>query len=360
MAEKTEKATPKKLRDARKKGQVAKAQDLPSAFTFIVSIWALLALSGFFFQHLGGYLVSIFRLIPDSNLLVMLPQIFADSITVMLLTSIPILLIVAFIGVLVTFLTVGPLFTFEVFKFDIKKFNPVENLKAKFKLKTLVELVKSLLKIGIASYIIYDVMLKSLPVLIKTISMPMGGALLVLSAFLVEVLVKIGLFFIFVAVADYAYQKYNFSNEMKMEKFEVKQEYKNTEGDPHIKSKRRQIAQELAYQEGPANTIRKSQAVVTNPTHLAIAIMYKKEFDLAPFIVAKGQDMLAERMVKLAQQYNVPVVRNISLAHKLWEDGEVYEFVPENTYEAVAEIIRWLAALEAGEDETYQENRELE
>jgi flagellar biosynthesis protein FlhB len=251
---------------------------------------------------------------------------------------------------------VGPVFTFEVFKFDIKKFDPVQNLKAKFKMKTLVELLKSMLKIIVACVIIYSVFYNSIPVLIKTVSMPIISAFAVFKAFLMEVVIKVGLFFIAIAAADFAYQKFSFANEMKMEKFEVKQEYKNTEGDPHIKGKRKQIAQELAYQEGPAGGIKKAQAVVVNPIHLAIAIGYRKDLDAAPFIVGMGKDELAARIIKLAEQYDIPIVRNIKLAHQLWEEGDLYEYVPEETYEAVAEILRWLSALDTDAKYEYSEN----
>lgn len=353
MAEKTEKATPKKLRDARKKGQVAKAQDLPSAFTFIISIWVILAISQFLYDYLGGFLVSIFRQVANTHLDSAIVQFFYESVKVIFISSIPVMLFVTMIGVIINFLVVGPVFSTEVFKFDIKKFDPVQNLKQKFKLKTLFELVKSIIKISIACYIIYDVMYKSLPVLIKAVSMPISGALLIFNAFLMEVVIKVGIFFIVVAVADFIYQKRNFAKEMKMEKFEVKQEYKNTEGDPQIKSKRRQVAQEIAYQEGPATTLKRAQAVVTNPTHLAIALAYEKEMDAAPYILAMGKDMLAERMIKLAEEYNIPIIRNIPLAHQLWDEGGIYEYVPEGSYEAVAEIIRWLNSLKTDAEYEY-------
>lgn len=355
MAEKTEQATPKKLRDAKKKGQVAKSQDLPSAFTFIVSIWATLGMATILYHYLADFLVGAFRMVPNENLLNSITQLFVSSITVIFLASIPILAIVTFVGVAVTFLTVGPVFAPEVFKFDIKKFDPIQNLKAKFKMKTLVELIKSLLKIGVATWLIYEVMWSSLPVLIRTVSIPTGVALLVFNAFLMEVVFKVGLFFIIVAVADFAYQKFNFGKEMMMEKFEVKQEYKNTEGDPHIKSKRRQIAQEIAYQEGPMGGIRRAQAVVTNPTHIAVAIGYEKDVDVAPYIVAMGKDILAERIINLAKQNDIPVVRNIKLARKLWDEGEVHEFVPEETYEPIAEIVRWINSLQTEDRYEYFE-----
>ncbi len=345
MGEKTEKATPKKLRDARNKGQVAKSQDLPSAFTFVASIWITLAMGGYLYGYLGSFLVANFKMINLPDLTTVLTARWAESIYVILMASLPILVAVASIGVLVTFLVVGPVFTTEVFKFDIKKFNPVDNLKNIFKMKTLVELIKSCLKIGIAAYIIYRVMYNSIPVLIHAVNMSMFDALILFNNFLLEVIFKVGLFFLVIAVLDFAYQKYNFGKEMMMEKFEVKQEYKNTEGDPQIKGKRRQIAQEMAYSEGPMGGVRKAAAVVTNPTHLAIAINYEKDVDAAPYIVAMGSDILAERMIKIASDNDVPVIRNIKLAHKLWDEGEVYEFIPEGSYEPVAQILRWIASL---------------
>ncbi|WP_042282303.1 type III secretion system export apparatus subunit SctU [Candidatus Protochlamydia sp. R18] len=348
MGDKTEKATPKKLKDAKKKGQIAKSQDLPTAFTFIASVAIILALASSLYHQLANFLVGTFRSVNTPELSAVIVNLFYKANEVIFLASIPTMALVALVGVTITFLTVGPVFAPEVFKFDIKKFNPVDNLKAKFKLKTLVELLKSVIKISIASYLIYKVMYNSIPVLIQTVSMPISGALIVFHAFLVEVVLKVGLFFIVVAVADFIYQKKTFAKEMMMEKFEVKQEYKNSEGDPHIKGKRRQIAQEIAYQEGPTGGVKRAQAVVTNPTHLAIAIGYERHMDAAPYILAMGKDVLAERIVKIAEKNDIPVLRNITLAHILWEQGEIYEYVPEDTYEALAEIMRWIASLKDG------------
>lgn len=349
MSEKTEKATPKKLRDAKKKGQVAKSQDLPAAFTFVASVAIVLYLSQSLYHQMADFMVGAFKAINTPDLTVVLSNLFYKANEVIFLASIPTMLAVTLLGVTITFLTVGPVFATEVFKFDIKKFNPVDNLKAKFKLKTLVELIKSLLKIGIASYIIYTVMYKSIPVLVKTVSMPITGALIVFNAFLIEVIIKVGLFFIVIAVADFIYQRKSFAKEMMMEKFEVKQEYKNSEGDPQIKGKRRQIAQEIAYQDGPAGGARRAQAIVTNPTHIAVAIGYEKELDSAPYILAMGKDVLAEQIIKIAELSDIPILRNIPLAHTLFDEGEIYQYVPEQTYEALAEIMRWLASLKEGD-----------
>ena len=187
MGEKTEKATPKKLRDARKKGQVAKSQDLPSAFTFIVSVAATMAMAQFLYSQFSYFVSAAFTAITMGNLEVIIPAFFQEAIRVIFITSLPILLIVTAVGVLINFLAVGPIFALDVFKPDIKKFNPIDNLKAKFKFKTIFELLKSIFKISLASYLIYGVVYNSIPVLIRTVGLPISGSLIVFNAFLYEV-----------------------------------------------------------------------------------------------------------------------------------------------------------------------------
>ncbi len=346
MAEKTEKATPKKLRDAKKKGQIAKSQDFPAAFTFVVSVMATLFLSSYLFQEMSAVLISTFKATSDPDLGNVITSWFMQAFYVIFTCSMPIMVAVAFAGTVVTFLIQGPVFAPEVFKFDIKKFNPVDNLKSKFKMKTFVELLKSLLKIFIATYIVYQVVYSSLPVLIKTAGLPLVASVQIFVYFLEQVVMKVGLFFAAVSIFDLAYQKHAFGKEMMMEKFEVKQEYKDTEGNPEIKGKRKQIAHEIAFGEGPGAGAARAKAVVTNPTHIAIALGFDKELDAAPYILAMGRDYLAEKIIKIAEDNKVPIVRNIPLAHKLWEESKLYEYIPEDSYEPVAEILRWIASLE--------------
>lgn len=356
MGEKTEKATPKKLRDARKKGQVAKSQDLPSAFTFIASIWATLAMMSYIFTQISGFFYHIFdNITREKTIHLFLPNFYQEAFMIIFLCSIPVMIVVGFIGIVINFLAVGPVFSTEVFKPDIKKFNVVQNLKSKFKMKTLFELVKSIFKLVVAAYLIYGVMYEALPVLIQTVRSDVNVALQVYYTFLMQVVIRVGVFFIVVAVVDFIFQKRNFANEMKMEKFEIKQEYKNTEGDPQIKSKRRQIAQEIAYQEGPMGGLKHAKAVITNPTHLAIAVGYEKSIDSAPYVLGMGEGALAERMIEVANKLGIPIVRNITLARKLWDEAELYEFIPEDTYEAVAEILRWISQLNTESEYEYSE-----
>jgi len=345
MAEKSEKATPKKLRDAKKKGQVAKSQDLPAAATFIVSIAATIGFMPSIYNQIGEFLKGCFSLVTHPDIPQILGAAYGVAIYTIFSVCIPIVVIVTLVGMLVTFLSVGPVFAPEVFKFDIKKFNPVENLKAKFKLKTFVELLKSIAKLLVATILVYQVVENSIPVLIHAYGLNIYESIDLFAYFLWEVVKRVGLFFIAVAIFDFMYQKHNFGKEMMMEKFEVKQEYKETEGNPEIKGKRREVAREIAYSESPAAGAAHAKAVVTNPHALAIALGFDPELDPCPFVLAMGKGILAEQIIKIAENKEIPIIRNISLAHTLWEKAKVFEYIPEESYEAVAEIISWLAEL---------------
>ncbi|MGR3973397.1 MAG: type III secretion system export apparatus subunit SctU [Candidatus Rhabdochlamydia sp.] len=350
MAEKSEKATPKKLRDARKKGQVARSQDFPSAFTFITSITTTLCLTKYLFDQLGGFASAVFHSIGSNvDFSSKISGMLAESLFVILQSSLPITILTACVGVLVSFLVVGPVFSSHVLKFDVKRLNPVTNLKNMFKLKTLIELLKSILKITIAFLMIYSVVYKGLPELTATVTMPLLGAAQVFYNFLFRVLIRIGIFFIIIAIFDLAFQRYNFAKEMKMEKFEVKQEYKDTEGDPHIKGKRRQVAQEIAYQDGPSSA-KRARAIVTNPIHIAVAIDYLEEKEPAPRIITMGQGIIADQIIRFAQEAHIPIMRNVPLAQRLFKEGKIGSFIPENTYEEVADILRWIKRLEEKEE----------
>ncbi|HEX2579694.1 MAG TPA: type III secretion system export apparatus subunit SctU [Rhabdochlamydiaceae bacterium] len=351
MAEKSEKATPKKLRDSRKKGQVAKSQDFPSVFTFITSIAVVLFTTKYLFEQLGGYIVGTFRSIAGTtDLTNRAGGYLAQCLVIILETSLPIVVITSLVGVLVSFLVVGPVFSSEVLKIDLKRLNPVTNLKNMFKMKTWIELIKSILKIAGAMFLIYSVIYNSVPEIIGTAAIAPIGSAYVFSSFLTKVIIRVGIFFLIVAIFDLAYQRHNFQKEMKMEKFEVKQEFRDTEGDPHMKSRRKQVAQELAYQEGPM-AARRARAIITNPIHLAVALEYDEAKEPAPKILTMGQGLVADQIIKIGQQAFVPIMRNVLLAQTLFRKGKIGEYIPEETYEAIAEILQWLKRLEAGEEE---------
>ncbi len=357
MAEKSEKATPKKLRDARKKGQVAKSKDFPAAFTFATSFALIVISSGYFFKHLAGFMIMTFSSIGQgSKIIKLIPGLLISAFQVIFNTSLPFMALISIVGILVNFLIIGPLFSIEAMKPDIKRLNPITNLKGIFKLKTFIELLKSVLKISGACILIYSVIKNSLPEIISTAGISVLGTAIIFSNFLVKVAIRVGIFFLAVALFDLVFQKKNFAKEMKMEKFEVKQEYKDTEGNPEIKGKRRQVAQEIAYQDGPGAT-RRARAVVTNPIHIAIALEYNAEEHPAPKIIVMGKGVTAENITKVALDYDIPIMRNVALAQELYNKGQMGNYVPEETYEAIAEILKWLNQLEA--DKTAEEAMEI-
>jgi type III secretion protein U len=349
MAEKTEKATPKKLRDARKKGQVAKSKDFPAAFTFVVSIATIIFTSGYLFEQLASFMVDTFTMIgTESNLTRVAAGHIERAIEVIFQTSLPIMVLVSAVGVLIGFLTVGPLFSMEAMKPDIKRLNPVTNIKNMFKLKTFFELLKSVFKIAGALLLIWSVVWKSLPEIVACSALPLIGSAQVFTTFLIKVIIRVGIFFLAIAVFDLVFQRRQFAKEMKMEKFEVKQEMKDTEGNPEIKGQRRRTAQEIAYQDGPPAT-KRARAVITNPIHIAVALEYDAETHPAPKIATMGKGLTAEKIIDIAVEYNIPIMRNVPLAHLLYDTGQISQFVPEESYEAIAEVLKWVAQLEQRE-----------
>ncbi|PIS01911.1 MAG: EscU/YscU/HrcU family type III secretion system export apparatus switch protein [Chlamydiae bacterium CG10_big_fil_rev_8_21_14_0_10_42_34] len=351
MAEKTEKATPKKLKDARKKGQVARAQDMPAAMTFIVSIMGTIAAIGYIYEKLTNFILLMFRAASSTkgDFENRVGGYFNLALQVILESSLPIMAMVCFVGVLVSFLVVGPVFSLEAMKFDFKKLNPVDGIKNKFKLKVLIELLKSIAKITGAALIIYGVIWKFLPQIISSVLMPIIGSAHVVHDFLFTSALRVGIFFLMVGLFDLAFQKRNFASEMKMEKFEVKQEYKDTEGDPMIKGRRREMFREIAYQEGPKSA-RRARAIITNPTHIAVALKYNPPEEVAPIILTMGKGYIAEQIIKIGVDNNIPIMRNVDLARELYSKGEISDYIPEDTYEAVAEILKWIESLEENPD----------
>jgi type III secretion protein U len=259
------------------------------------------------------------------------------------------MVVVCVVGVLISFLTVGPVFSFEAMKFNFKKLNPIEGIKQKFKLKTLIELLKSMAKITGAAIIIGMAIWQSLPQIITTVVLPVIGSASIVNDFLVTVAIRVGIFFLLIALFDLAFQKKNFAKEMKMEKFEIKQEYKDTEGDPLIKGKRREQFREIAYQEGP-RAAKKARAIITNPTHIAVALKYNPEEEPAPIILTMGVGVIADQIIKIGIENKIPIMRNVDLARQLYTKGRISDYIPEETYDAMAEILKWIKSLEENPD----------
>ncbi|MBI4196324.1 MAG: type III secretion system export apparatus subunit SctU [Deltaproteobacteria bacterium] len=342
--EKTEQPTPKRLRDARKKGQVYKSRDMETVMVMIAA-FATLALSlPYVSAELKALMENSFKAIGQSDFE---PNLIADlgraSLITLIKVSAPLLATVFLVAALIGFLQVGPVFSVEPLKPQTKRLNMVENLKNLLKPKILFELAKNIFKVVVVFAIAYFVLKSLLEPFLMTVTVPLGGSARFAGLILIRFLVRFFIFFIIIAIIDLMMQRREFIKNLRMTKEEVKREYKEDEGDPLIRSQRRQIHMEMAMGD-TRQAVRQADVVVTNPTHLAIVIKYNREEMVAPQIVAKGQRLFAEQIRAYAEEFGIPVVRNIPLAWSLIE-LEIGDEIPEKLYLAVAEILTFVYRL---------------
>lgn len=346
--DRTEKPTPKRLRDARKEGDVHKSRELTS--TVLVLAWLLMVMMGM--PLIRARLTGLF----DTALLG-LNQPFGQALhTVGLATlegflwlTLPFLLGAVAIGAVVEFLQVGPVFAPKKLKPDASRLNPAEGIKRLFSQENLIEVVKAITKsgllIGLFAWVLFGL-------IGQFVQLPyarpeaMGEAHWVAVRRLAAGVIFV---FFFVSVLDAFYQRYAYTKKMKMSRREIKQELKDNEGDPMIKGRRRQLHQEWAQQNTLAG-VRSASVVVTNPTHLAIAIRYQQGEDDLPVIVAKGEDHEAALIRQAAEEAGVPIMRNVTLARGLYEKVDVDDYLPSDFFEAVAELLRWAESIRDSRD----------
>jgi flagellar biosynthetic protein FlhB len=336
--EKTEEATPKRLRDARKKGQVAKSKDMNTIVLLIVAFSMIVALRGFMGNQLKGLAEAGFEVasrkdLTTEYLFLMGKQTFYTYVKVVA-PFVGVFLVVAF---MVGFFQIGPIFSGEPLKPQVKRLNIVDNVKNMFKVKTLVELLKNIVKLSLIFLLAYMVVSDSLREVVSTVEGNIDQGVAVASKILVSFLVRVFIVFIAVAIIDVFVQRWDYKKQMRMTKDEVKREYKQDEGDPLIKSARRQLHQELAMGD-VRQQVATSDAVVTNPVELAIAVKYDDREMMAPQVMAKGQRQFAELIKGFAKEAAVPIIENPPLAWTLIE-LEIGDEIPEELYTAIAEIL---------------------
>ncbi len=346
MSDKTEPPSQKKLRDARKKGQVVQSKELASS-ALIIAVFA------FLFGMAGVYMALMQRMIllpttvigPDFDFDASFEVVVNGVALLMVQMIVPLLLLVAVVAVLAHFFQYGLLFTFETAKPDLKKLNPGKALKKIFSVKNLFELAKSIVKIAFLGLLIYLVIRDSLPDLMR---IPYCGAecvLPILGTLMRKLAINAAFAFVIIGAADYVFQRFQFMKQMKMTKEEVKREFKEQEGNPEIKGRRRQLHHELLAA-SVEHSVRNSTVVVTNPTHLAIALEYREGKTQLPIVRAKGQNLVAKRIIEIAEKEGIPVMQNVPLAHALNEQSSIDQYIPAELIGAVAEVLRWVARME--------------
>lgn len=343
--EKTEPATEKKLREAREDGKVAKSKELTSAFDLIVLFLVL----KIFISWVGGGFIEVYqyvyKTIPEfveavaAETSVHEISVYLQAIFWMMLKMVAPFFGFGFaITIIICIIQVGWKVSAKPLKPKGDKFNPINGFKRIFSKDSVFELFKSILKIGVVVYVAYTSIRGEVDDIFILYDMSLNQAIALCGDVIINAGLKISLVYLVVGFADFIYQKHRFNEEMKMTKQEVKDEYKNTEGNPEIKGKQRQRMREASRQR-MMQDVPKADVVITNPTHLAVAIKYDAEVSKAPVVLAKGEDFLAQKIREAAKEHNIEIVENKPLARMLYANVDIGAEIPPELYQAVAEIL---------------------
>lgn len=345
--EKTEKPTGKRKSKARSEGNVANSKEVTICLQFIIGFLAFKALGNYIFEGAYEILSFDFPLIGDIDVIFNKTYISRLLLFVcgkVILICLPIALIIMTVGIISNVVQVKWKVTLKPLKPKFSKFNPIKGMKKLFSMDSIVEFLKSLAKMLVIIYPIYSVVSGELHMIQTLLLMDLAQAFIYICNLCIDLGLKVGLYFIIVAVADYAYTKYKHFKGLKMSKQEVKDEHKQVEGDPHVKGKIRnkmmQISMRRMMQEVP-----NADVIITNPTHYAVALKYEAEKGTAPVVVAKGVDHLAKKIKDAARENNVEIVENRPLARALYNTVEIGNEIPPELYQAVAEVLAYIYRL---------------
>ena len=346
--EKTEPATPRKLEKAREEGQVAKSQDINTAVLLLILFGGLRIFGGFMYDRIWAMYSFYYSAIADyATEELTIPRamgLFSFGLKEIILIILPILafaLIGAFVSNVVQVkwkVTLKPLMP------KVSKFNPINGVKRLFSKDKLFDLLKAVVKVGILFYVAYSSLRDEWGLITNIYQLDFLSAVCLIVDTVLAIALKISLVFFVLAFADWAYQKHKFKTDMKMSEQEVKDEYKNTEGNPQIKGQIRRKMQE-ASRRRMMQALPEADVVITNPTHLAVALKYDKEKAEAPIVVAKGADYLANRIKEVARENAVEIVENKPLARMLYYNVEIGDQIPPELYQTVAEILAYVYGL---------------
>lgn len=340
MSEKTEQPTAKKLRDARKKGQVANSKDVTSTALLIVIFTFFGLKREYILQTLMDIIVVPTHFFQQPFLDACNETLFA-CLMVGVKVILPLIILTFITGLFAHFFQFGLLLSFESVKPNFSKLNPISKVKQIFSLKNFIEFLKSAAKILFLGTLLYFVIKNTLDPLLKTPFHSLNDFINILPSILKTFAFNVCFAYIVVAFLDFIFQRRNHIKQLMMTKDEVKREFKESEGDPTIKGKRKQLHREL-LQGSPAQKTKRASGLIVNPTHYAIAIYYNEMITPLPIVIAKGIDYQAQLMKKVAREFNIPIMENVPLAHALYDLADEGRYIPRELIEPVAKVIRWI------------------
>ncbi|GBD94258.1 flagellar biosynthetic protein FlhB [bacterium BMS3Abin05] len=344
-AEKTEQPTPKRLEDARKKGNVSRSMEVNSAFILLTGTLTLFFVSGYMFQQLSFLMRHVFGglMTYEISQSAIRPYAFSLMMTFVKLIA-PILLAILVVGLLVNIGQVGFLFTLEPITPKPEKLDPLKGIQKVISIRSVVELIKGILKIFIIGYVIYLVIKGHYEDYFLLMDQSTGQIFSFMMKTIFQVSIWATLILIVLAAADFAYQRWNYLKDLRMTKDEVKQELKEYEGDPQVKGRIRNIQREMARKRMIAD-IPKADVVITNPIHYAVALKYDSEKMEAPRVLAKGSRKLALKIKEIARERGIPVVENPPLARALYKSTQIGMEIPVDLFQSVAEVLAYIYRL---------------
>ncbi len=348
---KTEKATPKKRRDERKKGNVMMSKDVVAVATLLGSLAMLKIMSGAVPEQADNLFRTCFDYISGTvpaDMPGILRPLLMQCIMTTAIVAGPFLAVTAVLAVVATFAQTKMLVSAESLKPKFNRISPLQGFKRLFSLRSVVEALKGLLKISILLYLIYSYFRDVAIGFSRFLDMEISQACSILFDSIITLILRVAIAFTVLAAADFLYQWWDYERQLKMSKQEVKEEYKQTEGDPQVKGKIKQIQRQRAQQR-MMQQVPGADVVIRNPTHVAVALRYKPDSDDAPVVVAKGLDELALRIVAVAEENGVAVVENVPLARSLYADAPLDRMIPMEFYGPVAEILVYVLKLDQQE-----------
>lgn len=338
--EKTEDPTAKRQQEARQKGQVAKSMEVTSVFVVLAAFLGLKAFGFFMYQQLADFMRLLFTNWPAEDFTIQsLSVLFLDVALMFIKVTFPVMLLAVVMALATNLLQVGFVFSLEPLmpSFDKININPASFFQKMFSKRTLVDLVKSCVKVIIVSYFVYRFIVKEAGIVPQLVTVELIDTMQYVANLVLDLIYQISAVMFVLAALDYLYQGWQHKESLKMSKQEVKEEFKQVEGNPQIKSKikerQRAMAMRRMMQEVP-----KADVVVTNPTHYAIALKYEAGMP-APIVIAKGQDLIALRIKEIAKESGVAIVENKPLAQTLFKTTDIGDIIPQDMYQAVAEIL---------------------
>lgn len=343
-SDKTEKATPKRKQDARAKGQVLQSREVNTALVLLFVFFTLKLLGGYMYSELNNFWIRIMEEYPkepDIFSKPVLAKLFYDTLICSGKILGPILAVALVSGLVISYSQVGVLFTLETLKIKLERINPLAGLKRLFSMRSLAELLKSLLKIIFIGYVAYSYIKSEIANMLDLMGMEPVQSAVYIGTLCINVAIRICMALIFIALLDYAYQWWEHEKSLRMTKQEIKEEYKQMEGNPEIKGKIKQKQRQMSMRRMMAE-VPKADVVITNPTHFAVAIKYDASMGAAPIVLAKGQDYIAQRIKEIARENKVEIVENKPLARQLYASVEIGEAIPQELYQAVAEVLAFV------------------